>query len=67
MKECFLIRPCSEYAEEIAQYRQDFLAAGSSMDGTGPLRKTEDPHAYIKACEKSEKGEKGHPVKKTSV
>ncbi|MBQ7113924.1 MAG: GNAT family N-acetyltransferase [Clostridia bacterium] len=57
MKECFLIRPCSEYAEEIAQYRQEFLAAGSSMDGTGPLRKTEDPHAYIKACEKSEKGE----------
>ncbi|MBE5784877.1 MAG: GNAT family N-acetyltransferase [Clostridiales bacterium] len=54
MEEFILTRPTNEYAVEIAQYRQEFLAAGSSMDGTGPLRKTEDPEEYIKICAKLE-------------
>lgn len=50
MEEFILIRPTSEYATEIAQYRQEFLMSGDSMDGTGPLRRFEDPEEYIKIC-----------------
>lgn len=32
---------------DIAAYRADMLAAGSSMDGTGPLRRFEDPRAWL--------------------
>ena len=50
MDRCILIRPTSEYASQIVQYRQEFLDAGDSMDGTGPLRRLEDPEEYIKTC-----------------
>ena len=50
MNEFMLIRPAGEYAAQIAQYRQEFLAAGSSMDGTGPLRRISDPEEYIRLC-----------------
>lgn len=50
MDRCILIRPTSEYASQIAEYRQEFLDAGDSMDGTGPLRRLEDPEEYIKTC-----------------
>ena len=50
MEEFILIRPTSEYACQIAQYRQEFLDTGNSMDGTGPLRRLEDPEEYIKTC-----------------
>lgn len=43
MEEFILVRPTSEYASQIAQYRQEFLDAGDSMDGTGPLRRFENP------------------------
>lgn len=42
MEELILTRPASEYAGQIAEYRQEFLDAGDSMGGTGPLRRTED-------------------------
>ena len=32
------------------EYRQEFLDAGDSMGGTGPLRRTEDTEEYIKVC-----------------
>ena len=48
----FLIEPCEEYAEQIAEYKQDFLDADSSMDGCGPLRRCEDSITYIAACRK---------------
>ncbi len=57
MEEFLLTRPTEEYAEQIAQYRQEFAEAGDSMDGTGPLRVIEDPRAYIRACAELEKGE----------
>jgi predicted acetyltransferase len=44
------MRPTSEYASQIAEYRQEFLDAGDSMDGCGPLRRIEDPEEYIKIC-----------------
>lgn len=48
----FLTEPSEVYAEQIREYRQDFLDAGSSMDGCGPLRKCEDPITYISECRK---------------
>ena len=50
MEEFILIRPMGEYASQIAEYRQEFLDAGDSMDGCGPLRRIEDPEEYIKTC-----------------
>lgn len=58
MEEFILIRPTSEYASQIAEYRQEFLDAGDSMDGTGPLRRFENPEEYIKTCAEYEDPEK---------
>jgi len=54
MEGFILIRPASEYADQISEYRQEFLSAGDSMDGTGPLRRIEDPEEYIKICREYE-------------
>ncbi|HIT52917.1 MAG TPA: GNAT family N-acetyltransferase [Candidatus Fimivicinus intestinavium] len=48
----FLVEPSEIYAEQIREYRQDFLDVNGSMDGCGPLRKCEDPVAYIRECQK---------------
>lgn len=48
----FLVEPSEEYAEQIAQYKQAFLDADSSMDGCGPLRRCENPTEYILECKK---------------
>ena len=49
MKNKFALVPPSEaYASEIAAYREEFLAAGDSMDGCGSLRRMADPIEYIK-------------------
>ena len=37
-----LSKPKSEYAMQIAEYRQEFLDAGDSMDGCGSLRQTDE-------------------------
>ena len=50
--EFFLVEPCEEYAEQIAEYKQAFLDADSSMDGCGPLRRCEDSLTYIAECRK---------------
>ena len=50
MENLILIRPTAEYANQIAEYRQEFLDAGDSMDGCGPLRRIEEPKEYIKTC-----------------
>lgn len=42
-----LVLPCEDLAPQIASYRQEFLDAGSSMDGTGPLACIPDPLAWI--------------------
>lgn len=47
MEKLKLITPRAEYAPQIAAYRQEFLDAGSSMDGTGPLVRLADPLAWI--------------------
>ncbi len=48
----FLVEPGEEYAKQIAEYKQACLDADSSMDGCGPLRKSEDPIEYIAECKK---------------
>ena len=48
----FLVEPSEEYADQIAEYKQAFLDANSSMDGCGPLRRCEDSFTYIEECEK---------------
>ena len=35
----FLVEPSEEYTEQIAEYKQAFLDANSSMDGCGPPRR----------------------------
>ena len=50
MGDYILIRPTSAYAVQIAEFRQEFLDANSSMDGTGPLRRMEDTEMYIERC-----------------
>ena len=57
MEEFILIRPTSEYAGQLAEYRQEFLDADSSMDGCGPLRRFEDPIEYIQECKNYENPE----------
>lgn len=47
MTDLFLTIPNESYLDQIAAYRQEFLDAGSSMDGTGPLRRSEDPAAWL--------------------
>ena len=44
---CRLIKPDDSLVSEIAAYRTAFLSAGSSMDGTGPLRRMEDPEEWL--------------------
>ena len=69
MEEFILTRPTSEYASQIVEYRQEFLDAGDSMDGCGPLRRFENPEEYIQVCKDYEDPRKGsfalssgHPI-----
>ncbi len=52
-----LVKPTAEYAEQIMEYRQEFLDCGDSMDGCGSLRRIDDPYEYIKKCMDCEKEE----------
>ena len=48
-----LIEPTMEYGPQIQAYRNEFLESGDSMDGTGTLRKTDDPQDWVdfsKSC-----------------
>ncbi len=42
-----LARPDESWLEEVRAYRAEFLAADSSMDGAGPLRRYEDPADWL--------------------
>ena len=42
-----LIEPTTEYEGQIREYRKEFLENGDSMDGTGALRRFEDPREWI--------------------
>jgi predicted acetyltransferase len=49
-----LVPPSEELLEEVRAYREDFLAADSSMDGAGPLRRYEDPRDWLEAVRRYE-------------
>ena len=42
-----LIEPTIEYDQQIQRYRREFLDCGDSMDGTGALRKMDNPKDWI--------------------
>ena len=50
MEKLILMRPTAEYAEQIIECKKEYLAANSSMDGCGPLRRTDDVMEYIEKC-----------------
>ena len=52
-----LVRPDAAMAEEIMDYKREFLASGSSMDGTGSLRKCETAQEWIEFNRKMENPE----------
>ena len=47
-----LIEPTMEYVQQIRVYRKEFIDSGSSMDGTGALRKIEDPREWVEYSDK---------------
>ena len=51
MEKFILTAPTEQHCDEIASYREEMLAAGSSMDGCGPLRQKADPNDWLKATE----------------
>lgn len=50
-EELIFIMPTPDYAQEICAYRQEFLDAGDSMDGCGPLRRFSDPAEWLRVIE----------------
>lgn len=44
------IEPTAEYEQQISAYRKEFLERGDSMDGTGALRRMEDPKQWLEYC-----------------
>lgn len=49
MDACALIKPDSSMEEEIRLFRNAMLEAGSSMDGTGPLRRMESVAQWLES------------------
>ncbi|MBR0451273.1 MAG: GNAT family N-acetyltransferase [Oscillospiraceae bacterium] len=46
-----LLEPTTEYAQQIREYRREFLDSGDSMDGTDGLREMENPEEWIRHAE----------------
>ena len=42
-----LVEPTTEYDQQICAYRKEFLDCGDSMDGTGALRRMDNPQVWI--------------------
>ena len=57
MEELIIIKPRAEYSTQIMEYRQEFLDAGDSMDGCGPLRRFDSASEYLKVCKDYENPE----------
>lgn len=50
MDKLFLTFPSEHYSRQIADFRREYLEAGSAMDGCGALRRTDDPAEFIRSC-----------------
>ena len=51
MEKLKLMLPTAAYAQQVVAYRQAFLDAGDSMDGTGSLFRMENPADWLNQCE----------------
>lgn len=51
MELLYLEKPENSHLEQIVSYRQEFLDAGSSMDGTGSLVDMQDPQEWMDQVE----------------
>ncbi len=49
-----MVRPSAEFSEQIMEYRQEFLDAGDSMDGCGPIRRVATAEEYLQICREYE-------------
>lgn len=47
MEKLKLIQPTLEYGEQAMEFKREFQAAGSSMDGCGPLRRSETAADWV--------------------
>lgn len=47
MEEMRFIRPTKEYLQQVWEYKQEMLAADSSMDGAGPLRRVNSAEEWL--------------------
>ena len=47
MDKCELLKPNVLYNSEITSFREEMLAANSSMDGTGPLKRMENIEEWL--------------------
>ena len=47
-----LVLPSEAWFGEYLAYRQEFLDSGDSMDGTGPMRRMEDPREWLDYTER---------------
>jgi len=54
MENLIFLRPTAKYADQIKEYRREFLDVGEKMYGSGALRKLEDPLAFIQKCQERE-------------
>lgn len=51
MEKIYLVKPSKDYLEQVTEYRNEFLATNSSMDGCGPLDRTEDSKEWLNQVE----------------
>lgn len=51
MEKVYLIKPSKDYLDQVTEYRNEFLAVNSSMDGCGPLDRTEDSRDWLEQVE----------------
>jgi len=57
MDDMILVKPDLSMAEEIMEYKKEFLAADSSMDGTTPLRTCETAEQWLEIIGRMENPE----------
>lgn len=53
MQDLILIPPTIDYADQIMDFRREFLSSGSSMDGTSGLRRCESAEEWLELVERA--------------
>lgn len=57
MEKLVLVTPTRQFSDQIMSFRQELLQSGSSMDGCGSLRRTENPEDWFREVEALSKEE----------